>query len=146
MNNFSNNENLYKLLKSQKFAVISTQGENAPYTNLISFVASNGIKNLVFATNKDTKKYQNIKSNSKVSILIDNRDNTESDIQKAIVVTGIGTAYELEKDVDFYKDLYLKKHPYLTNFVNTKKSVFIDIKINKYIVVNRFKNVEVINF
>lgn len=145
MNNQISRKILSELLKSQKFAVIATQGIKEPYTNLVSFVSTNDMRNIIFATSKKTKKFENIKRNSCISVLIDNRDNTESDIQKAIVITGIGTADEIKEKNDFYKELYLKKHPYLLDFVNSEDSVLIKIKIDKYIVVNKFENVEIID-
>ena len=144
MNNQISKKILSELLNSQRFAVIATKGIKEPYANLVSFVSTDDMENIIFATSNKTKKYENIKRNSCISVLIDNRDNTESDIKKVIVITGIGNADEIKEKKDFYKDLYLKKHPYLLDFVNSEDSVLINIKIDKYIVVNKFENVEII--
>jgi general stress protein 26 len=88
-------EKLEDLLQSQRFAVIATQGEREPYTNLVVFIHSKDLKKIIFATSKNTKKYDNIVKNSKMSMLIDNRGNKPDDIKKSIVVTAVCTADEL---------------------------------------------------
>lgn len=145
MENNSSKMILYDILESQKFAVIATNYCNEPYTNLVAFVCTNDMKNIIFSTSKKSKKYHNLKNNSNVSLLIDNRDNESSDIQNAVAITAIGSAKEItdcDKDI---KKHYLKKHGYLFDFVNSKDSVFIDIAIDNYIVVNHFQNIKIIN-
>jgi general stress protein 26 len=137
-------DKLTDILSNQKFAVIATQGSEEPYTNLVAFVCTNDKKNLIFITLKNTKKYQNILNNSRMSMLFDNRDNTEWDIKNAVAITAIGSASEIKDKIDNYKKLYLEKHPYLADFVNSTESVLINLKVEKYIFVNRFQNVEII--
>jgi nitroimidazol reductase NimA-like FMN-containing flavoprotein (pyridoxamine 5'-phosphate oxidase superfamily) len=136
---------LYDILESQKFAVIATQYCNEPYTNLVAFVCTNHMKNIIFNTSKKSKKYRNLKNNSNVSLLIDNRGNDPSDIQNAVAVTAIGIAKEITDYNKGIKRIYLKKHGYLFDFVNSKDSVFFDIAIDNYIVVNHFQNINIIN-
>lgn len=137
-------EILAQLLKKQKFGVIATQGDSSPYTNLVSFFSSEDLKNIFFTTSRNTKKYENILKNSRISILIDNRDNSESDIKNAIVVTAIGSAFEQERHLDIHKELFLKKHPYLSDFVDSSDSALINISVDKYILVNGFENINLI--
>jgi len=137
-------EKLEDLLQSQRFAVIATQGEREPYTNLVAFIHSKDLKQIIFATSKNTKKYDNIVKNSKMSMLIDNRGNKPDDIKKTIAVTAIGTADELKNDYNFYKNLYFKKHPYLIDFIKLTDTVLINFKVDKYMMVDNFQNVKVI--
>ena len=144
MNNAPEIEKLENLLLSQRFSVIATQNEREPYTNLVAFINTNDLKHIIFATSKNTKKYTNLIKNSKISMLIDNRVNKPDDIRKALVVTAVGTADELKKDFDFYKKFYLKKHPYLRDFINSPDTVLINLKVEKYLFVDHFQNVKVI--
>ena len=144
MNNAPEIEKLENLLLSQRFSVIATQNEREPYTNLVAFINTNDLKHIIFATSKNTKKYTNLIKNSKISMLIDNRGNKPDDIRKALVVTAVGTADELKKDFDFYKKFYLKKHPYLRDFINSPDTVLINLKVEKYLFVDHFQNVKVI--
>ena len=144
MNNAPEIEKLENLLLSQRFSVIATQNEREPYTNLVAFINTNDLKHIIFATSKNTKKYTNLIKNSKISMLIDNRGNKPGDIRKALVLTAVGTADELKKDFDFYKKFYLKKHPYLRDFINSPDTVLINLKVEKYLFVDHFQNVKVI--
>lgn len=137
-------EKLENLLQSQRFAVIATQEERAPYTNLVAFIHSKDLKQIIFATSKNTVKYNNIIKNSKISMLIDNRGNKPDDIKETVIVNAVGTAYELKHDFNFYKNFYLKKHPYLTDFINLPDTVLINFKVEKFLFVDHFQNVKVI--
>jgi general stress protein 26 len=137
-------EKLESLLQSQRFAVLASQGEIEPYQNLIAFINTKDLKQIIFATSKNTKKYDNIIKNSKISILIDNRGNKPDDIKKAVVVTVVGIANELKHNLDLYKNLFLKKHPYLADFINLPDTVLINLKVEKYLLVDHFENFKVI--
>jgi nitroimidazol reductase NimA-like FMN-containing flavoprotein (pyridoxamine 5'-phosphate oxidase superfamily) len=56
MNNKPEIEKLENLLQSQRFAVIATQDEREPYTNLVAFIHSKDLKQIIFATSKKHKK------------------------------------------------------------------------------------------
>lgn len=132
------------LLNNQRFGVIATQDKNEPYTNLVAFIHSDNLKQIILATPKNTKKYDNIIQNSRMSMLIDNRGNKPNDIKNAIVVTAIGSANEIKRNTRYFIQLYLKKHPYLSDFINSKDTAIIRLKVEKYLLVNRFQNVEII--
>ena len=89
---------LEKLIKdlanTQYFAVLSSVGEGQPYSNLVSFAITTDLKSLIFVTDRNTRKYRNIKENNKVALIIDNRTNQPSDVTQAIAITVIGNAYE----------------------------------------------------
>jgi nitroimidazol reductase NimA-like FMN-containing flavoprotein (pyridoxamine 5'-phosphate oxidase superfamily) len=81
-------ENLIReLFESQKLAVLATQNEGQPYANLIAFAASDDLKSLYFVTARATRKYANIEADARVTVLIDNRSNQDSDFSQAAAVT-----------------------------------------------------------
>ena len=137
-------EKISSLFKEQRFAVIATQGENEPYTNLVTFLADEGLKKIYFPTSKNTKKYENLSANSKISILIDNRGNRPKDIENAMTVSAVGKTCETSNEEII--DVFLRKHPYLRDFVNSSDCAMIEIDVEKYIVVDNFQNVNIINF
>ena len=63
------------LLESQKLAVLSTQNHGQPYCNLIAIAATDDLKYLLFATTRATRKYANLMADSRVAVLVDNRQN-----------------------------------------------------------------------
>ena len=133
---------LKELFTSQKLAVLATQEGSQPYTSLMSFVATDDLKYIVFVTGQSTRKYENITRNPHVALLIDSRANLESDINDALAVTAIGKAGEVEpEEKDYFISLYREKHPHLEEFLMSPSHVLIKVTIQSYVVVNRFQNV-----
>jgi nitroimidazol reductase NimA-like FMN-containing flavoprotein (pyridoxamine 5'-phosphate oxidase superfamily) len=139
-------EQLHELFFTQQLAVLSTTGNGKPYCSLIAFAASDDLKDLIFATTRATRKYSNMKNNSRVSLLIDNRSNTVSDFHNAMAVTSTGTVSEIFEDekTDFLT-IYLRKLPHLEEFVMSPTCALMKVKVEKYYVVKRFQNVMVLH-
>jgi heme iron utilization protein len=135
-------EIVQNLLNTQRLTVLSTQMSGRPYSNLIAFAATEDMKDIVFATTRATRKYANLTAEARVSLLIDNRSNQESDFGEASAVTVLGTAEEvLGPDRERYLQIYLKKHPYLEEFVTAPTCALITVKVEKYIMVTQFQEV-----
>ncbi len=130
------------LLQSQKLAVLSTQSQGQPYSNLIAIAATPDLKNLLFATSRATRKYANLMADSRVAVLVDNRRNEVADFAEAAALTALGAAWELQgvERQQFLK-LYLEKHPNLAGFVTAPAGALFRVKVDKYIVVSRFQEV-----
>ncbi len=132
------------LLLSQKFAVLATQNNRQPYTNIVAFAESRDLKNLMFATSRATRKYANIANESSVAMLIDNRTNREIDFHKALAITAIGKTVEVDAralEKENFQKIYLSKHPYLQEFVMSPSCALFKVDVEKYYVVRRFQNV-----
>lgn len=129
------------LVKSQMLGVIATDMDGHPYANLVAFASTQDLKNIIFATNKNTTKFKNIKRNAKISVLIDNRKNIPSDFEKSVSLTALGEAEEIRMNRNFYKKLYLEKHPNLINFVDSPDCALVKIQIDRYQYVNEFQNI-----
>ena len=131
-----------ELFESQKLAVLGTQNEGQPYANLVAFAPSHDLKSLYFVTARATRKYANIEADARVTVLIDNRSNQDSDFAQAAAVTATGTAREL---VDSRRDevlaIYLAKHPMLKDFVQSPSCALLQIRVETYYLVRRFQNV-----
>ncbi len=128
------------LMKEQKLAVLASFHEDEPYTNLIAFVATDDLKHIYFVTPVATRKYSYLSTSKKASVMIDNRSNKESDFKDAIAVNATGTVMEVEK-TNILNDLYLEKHPYLKDFLQSPSSALMRLEVNRYIVASRFQNV-----
>ena len=135
-------ERLVGLLQSQRLAVLSTSGAGgAPYSNLVSFAAPDSA-GLLFATTRETRKYANLRSDARVALLIDNRQNEEADFHAALAATALGTAIELagkEKEEGIAR--YIGKFPYLEDFVRSPSCALFRVDVERYIVVTKFQNV-----
>ncbi len=130
------------LLESQRLAVLSTQNHGQPYCNLIALAATDDLRHLVFATTRATRKYANLMADSRVAVLVDNRRNAPTDFAEAAALTALGKAWEVQgAERQQLLLVYLKKHPYLKEFVAGPTCALLRIKVDKYIVVTRFQEV-----
>ncbi|TKB23908.1 pyridoxamine 5'-phosphate oxidase family protein [Desulfopila sp. IMCC35006] len=133
---------LLSLLDGQQLAVLSTQREGQPYSSLMAFAFTPDLANIVVATGKSTRKHQNLIQESRVSLLIDNRSNSENDFHAAMAATVIGKAESLaESERPVYEKLYLQRHPYLEKFLASPTTAFIKIRVSHYVLVYRFQEV-----
>jgi len=123
-----------KIVNTQYFAVLNSVGEGQPYSNLVSFAITDDLKSLVFITDRNTRKYRNIKGNNHLSLLIDNRTNQPSDITQAIAITVIGTAREEVTSRDSYQVIFLTRHPQLKQFVDNPNTALILVTVSEYII------------
>ncbi len=128
------------LMDRAPLAVLATQGEEGPHTSLVAFTKADGIGDLLFATNRATKKFANIMSDCKVALLIDDRKNQVSDFMDAIALTAHGTAWELEgEERERMSLVYLEKHPHLVDFVASPSTALVRVKVSKLDVARRFQ-------
>ena len=139
------NDLLKQVIATQHFAVLATQDNKQPYINLVAFAASDDLSQLLFATDRNTRKYRNIMENEKVALLIDSRRNTQSDLAEALAITALGSACEVKKN-DNYKLLenFLQRHRALIEFVEKPITAVMKITVKEYILAG-FDKVEKIN-
>lgn len=131
-----------ELLESQRLAVLSTQGQEQPYSSLVAFATTPDLKYLIFATPRDTRKYANLLSHAQVSILIDNRTNEVADFAEAAAVTALGLALEVQgAERSHQLEIYLNRHPYLEGFVTSPNCALFVVKVERYIMVTRFQDI-----
>jgi nitroimidazol reductase NimA-like FMN-containing flavoprotein (pyridoxamine 5'-phosphate oxidase superfamily) len=135
-------EDLKGLFALQRLAVLATQNEGQPYTNLVAFTASKDLKQLFFATTRATRKYANLTADSRVAMLIDNRSNEAADFRWAMAVTATGRVEEIEgHEREKALKLYLAKHPHLEEFVSSPSCALLKISVDRYRVASRFQEV-----
>ena len=133
---------LRQLFAQQKLGVLATRNQAQPYTSLVAFHAADDLKSLVFATARSTRKYANLKAESQVSMLIDNRAHQEEDFHRAIAVTVTGRAEELTGlEKQDLLDLLKNKHPVIGDFYEAPTCALIRINVSSYYLVSRFQHV-----
>jgi len=135
-------QRLAALLTAEKFGVLSTCGERQPYASLVAFASMEDLAHIVFVTPRPTRKYANLVANAKVALLIDNRSNRVSDLRRAMGATAVGTVSEVRKARNSRLiRIYLDKHPQLADFVWSSTSAVLDLRVESYVVVERFQEV-----
>jgi nitroimidazol reductase NimA-like FMN-containing flavoprotein (pyridoxamine 5'-phosphate oxidase superfamily) len=133
---------LEEMLRTQRLAVLSTAGPGGePYSSLVSFAAP-GTGRLLFATTRATRKYENLRADGRVALLVDNRRNEEADFHEALAATALGRAVELSgEERERGIDAYTFKLPFLEEFVRAPSCALFRVGVEKWIVVTRFQNV-----
>ncbi|HNX23207.1 MAG TPA: pyridoxamine 5'-phosphate oxidase family protein [Spirochaetota bacterium] len=126
----------------QKIGVLATMGDEGPYQSLVAFAVLPGFREIVFATDRNTTKFRNIKKSHEVSLFIDNRTGKLNDFKNIITVTATGDAYELEEVFETGPGKeYMKCHPLLGEKFLTETAALVNIKVKKFIVVSKFSEV-----
>ena len=133
------------MLESQKYAVIATNKNKIPYTNIIAFASTQGLENILFATKKETTKFINLVNNPCVSILIDNRKNISSDLKNAQAVSAEAEVKQIEKEKEKLKEYFLKKHPEMKYFLNEPNCELLKLEVKKYYYVDNFDKKQVLS-
>lgn len=130
------------LLEGQKLAVLSTSEKGRPYASLVAFGYSGDLRFLYFATTRATRKYANLIDQPRVAFLIDNRGNSEKDFHQAAAFTALGQSGEIAGErKKSAMTPYLKRHPFLKEFVEAPTTAFFEVEIERYIYVSRFQEV-----
>lgn len=133
---------LRSLFAAQRLAVLSTQQDGRPYASLVGFWTSSDLRRLAFATTRTTRKFANLLADPWVALLIDSRDNRESDFHHAVAVTVTGAAREATgTERDELAVAYLAKHPALKGFVESPTCAMVVLDVETYYLVQRFQDV-----
>jgi nitroimidazol reductase NimA-like FMN-containing flavoprotein (pyridoxamine 5'-phosphate oxidase superfamily) len=131
-----------ELFNSQNLGVLATHRFGQPYASLVAFYATEDLRHLFFVTPKTTRKFSNLKADSRVAILIDSSTNQSVDFHRAVSVTVVGHAAEVVgSERQPILEQYLKKHPHLEDFVRSPSCALIRVSAKSYFIVQNFQNV-----
>jgi uncharacterized pyridoxamine 5'-phosphate oxidase family protein len=129
-------------LQTNQLAVLATVGDDQPHASLIAFTPFEGFRQLIFATYRNTRKFQNMIHNNKVAVLIEGKNEDKSGIQNGFVITAYGRTEEISIDANnVVLNTLLYKHPDLLSFTEEEDCVLISVKVEKYQVVQGIDNV-----
>lgn len=136
-------EEMLKAFDALRFSVLATSDKGSPYTSLIAFALTPDHHTLIFATPKATSKYENIKSQPAVSILIDNRSQESGDFQGAQAVTLLGTAEEVitPAQKEACRTVLVNRHPELAAFIDEPGTSLIAVTLHQAVHVAHFQDV-----
>ncbi|WP_319404506.1 pyridoxamine 5'-phosphate oxidase family protein [uncultured Desulfosarcina sp.] len=133
---------VHQLIRGQQLGVLSTAGEKGPYASLVAFSISDDDRRLFFVTPRTTRKFANITADARVALLVNNSINRPEDFHQAAAVTAVGRALTIvPPELESVRDHYLAKHPYLKEFAYSPSCAFVAIRVERYILVERFQNV-----
>jgi len=137
-------QTLKDMFTTQRFCVLATQGQGQPYGSLVAFAETDDMKQLVFATSRETRKFSNLVSEPRVALVIDSRSNSDSDLRNAVAVTALGPAHEAAGDEkERLARVYVAKHPGLAGFIGSPDMAVCAVAVEDYVIA-RFREVMVL--
>lgn len=126
---------LRDMFATQKVAVLATNADGQPYGSLVAFAATQDLEELLFATPRSSRKYGNLLSNPRVSLVIDNRGELRSGLSNALAVGAVGRTEELTgEEREQMAKVYLSRHPYLADFVGSRDIALFAVKVAYYVI------------
>ncbi len=131
------------IFKISRFAVLATEGDGQPHASLIGITTVDGYRKLIFATYRNTRKYQNLSHNGKVAVLVESMDINQWGLQESFVLTAFGHVEEMGiEDENFAFIAHLERHPELLSFMQSQDCTLVSIKVDSYQVVRGIDDVE----
>jgi nitroimidazol reductase NimA-like FMN-containing flavoprotein (pyridoxamine 5'-phosphate oxidase superfamily) len=129
--------------RTQRHAVLATALNDRPHASLVAFALMPDCRTLLFATPKATTKHRNMIKNSRVSLVIDNRENSRVDYLGAEAVTIFGRAREVKQKRarTGMAAILTRKHPALREFVEASTTALMLVKIEYCLHVGKFQTV-----
>jgi len=124
------------ILKTCHLAVLATEANGQPYASLMSITPVQGFRQMIFATSRNTRKFENVIHNGRVAVLIQGEELDSSNQQKGYAITAYGHTREVGKnELEEAVNAHLKRHPDLENFLHSGDIAIMRIKIETYQIV-----------
>jgi nitroimidazol reductase NimA-like FMN-containing flavoprotein (pyridoxamine 5'-phosphate oxidase superfamily) len=97
-------KNVKELLKNEKLCTLATCVENNPYVSLMNFTYVEDENRVILSTRRNSKKYNNIIQNKKISLLL-------FSLSSGLSATFLGTAMPIEGEEEKRcRELHMKKN------------------------------------
>lgn len=134
------------LLKAFRLAVLATERDGQPHASLIAITPVQGFRQMIFATYRKTRKFENLEHNGRVAVLIQGEDPDSSGQQKIFALTAFGHAQEVGiSEQEEAAQAHMERHPELMNFLQTADFALIRIKVDAYQIVRGIDDVTWLN-
>ncbi|MGD9226890.1 MAG: pyridoxamine 5'-phosphate oxidase family protein [Desulfobacterales bacterium] len=124
------------LVKEENICVLATVADGKPYCSLMAYVTDEHCKEIYMVTHKNTNKYENLKGNPSVSLLIDTRDISPRSEAKALTVEGTYAAIESEEKRKKIRAKLLAVHPHLAGFIDHPEAEVLRVKIRSFLLID----------
>jgi nitroimidazol reductase NimA-like FMN-containing flavoprotein (pyridoxamine 5'-phosphate oxidase superfamily) len=130
------------ILQTCRLAVLATEANGQPHASLIAITPVQGFRQMIFATYRNTRKFDNITHNGRVAVLIQGEDLDSSNQQKGFALTAFGHTQELGvSELEEAVHAHLERHPDLESFLHSRDFAIIRIKVDTYQVVRGIDDV-----
>ena len=121
------------VLQTCRLAVLATEGNGQPHASLIAITPISEVRQIIFATYRNTRKFENLLMNGRVAVLIQGEDTDSPFKQAGFALTAYGYAQEVgEADCEELMQTHLRRHPDQANFLLSSDLAIIRIKVETY--------------
>ncbi|MEI6875521.1 MAG: pyridoxamine 5'-phosphate oxidase family protein [Spirochaetota bacterium] len=133
------------LAGEERFAALATVSAGIPHLSLIAFAVTPELDELVFATPRNTDKFENILADPRVSVLVDSRHAATDGVMgaEAISLDGIARVLAPGPRREEMAALLLRRHADLAAFLAADSTELISLKFGLAIHVDAFQRVSV---
>lgn len=141
-NPISISEYTRNVLQTCRLAVLATECEGQPHASLIAITPVSEFRQMIFATYRNTRKFENLLVNGRVAVLIQGEDTDSLFKQTGFALTAYGYAQEVGKsDYEEVKQVHLNRNPDQADFLLSSDIAIMRIKVEKYQVVRGIDDV-----
>lgn len=135
-------EDVQQLLREERVGILSTYDGEYPYASVVAFVPREEGRVLHMVSSRSTRKYANLQRYPRGALLVDNRQKVLEDFYEASAITARGEVrFPQGEEAKRGKALFLERHPYLEEFVNSPNYGLIEMRVRLYVLVTCFQDV-----
>ncbi len=130
---------LRNILRGSNLCVLSTTSNNLqPNSSLMQYSFDETLNELHMMTSQESSKSKNIEENSRVSLLIDTREDSIFDVSKIMALTIYGRAVIAKnaKEKEKYINELVSLFPSLDKFAQSSNCEIIIVKPEKFLLLN----------
>jgi general stress protein 26 len=138
----SRESDIQRILDANRFAVLATQRGGQPHTSLVAFTPVDGIRQLVFATYRSTRKFESLLESHQVALFIGGQVSKPHEACGRTLLTAHGTASVVPPDEKAHMSHQHKmRHPDLDALLSSPESALITVDVTAYQLVNDIEDV-----
>ncbi|NTW73146.1 MAG: pyridoxamine 5'-phosphate oxidase family protein [Eubacteriaceae bacterium] len=127
-------EKVKEVLRKNHLCVLCTESSGNPYCSLMTYLLSEDGSILYMTASMKSRKYLNLQSNPKVSLLVDTRMKPGDSII-SITLEGVVLS-EAQEDMEMIRTSFIQRHPELLEILNDPYSVLLGIKLKTYLLLD----------
>lgn len=131
-----------RVLDANRFAVLATQKGGQPHTSLVAYTRVDGIRRLLFATYRATRKFESLLAGRRVALFIGDRSAKSRAVRVRALLTAHGIASEATPDKwAALSHEHKKRHPDLGINLASSEAALVSIDVTAFQLVNDIEDV-----
>ncbi|MFW6235455.1 MAG: pyridoxamine 5'-phosphate oxidase family protein [Desulfovibrionales bacterium] len=132
-------QKLRNILRNSRHGVLSTCGNRRPYASLMAIAVLDDLSGIIMATDRHTRKFDNLVELPWAALLMDNRDRESPESGRGFALTAEGrvTVPSGGQEVG-YKEMLANAHPRLSGFLENESTAVLLLQVEQYVLVEDF--------